>query len=241
MDGCISQRTCLVLMLLTLAVAATRSDAAYSADGAAGPAQPAPSLAITGDVALVSDYRFRGVSVSGKDPALQGSLGVAGALGHLAVWGSSIESFNGAELELDATVGREFAIAGVDLDAGLIGYVFPGGDDTDYVEVYANAGGAIGPLSWSAGVNYAPDQKNIGGRDSIYVFSGLAFSLPAAPLALEAGAGFEDGAFGADKWDWHVGLRYTIAGINLGLAYVDARDDRRAIPGTAVFSISRGF
>ena len=35
---------------------------------------PPAAVTVTGNVALVSDYRFRGISLSGGDPALQGSI-----------------------------------------------------------------------------------------------------------------------------------------------------------------------
>ncbi len=225
---------CVACILVSHAARAAGNEGAT-----ASAAEPATSVSAT--VALVSDYRFRGVTVSGKDPALQGEIALESAYGHLGVWGSSIESFNGAGLELDATVGRSFALFGLDNDAGLIAYVFPGGSDTDYVEVYVRTGGEFAVLGWSAGINYAPDQRNIGGTDSVYGHFELSLPLARPSLRLDAGMGFEDGAFGDNKWDWHLGLAWAIHGFDLSLAYVDARDDARAISGTAVFTISRGF
>ena len=213
--------------------------ASEAGDGAAS--LTTPPVSVSAAVTLVSDYRFRGVSVSGKDPALQGEIALASAYGHLGVWGSSIESFNGAELELDATVGKSFALFGLANDMGLIAYVFPGGRDTDYVEICARTGGGLGRLDWSAGVNYAPDQRNIGGSDSVYGYLDLSLPVPRSPLRLDAGVGFEDGAFGDNKWDWHLGLAYAVHGFDLSLGYIDARDDARTISGTVVFTISRGF
>ena len=218
------------------------SHSVQAADPGAGAARPAaPPVTVSAAVTLVSDYRFRGISVSGKDPALQGEMTLDGAYGHLGVWGSSIESFNGAELELDVTAGRSFTLFGLDNDAGLVAYVFPGGSETDYIEVYARTGGELGVLGWSAGINYAPDQRNIGGTDSVYGHLDLSLPLARPALRLDAGVGFEDGAFGDNKWDWHLGLAHTVHGFDISLSYVDARDDVRAISGTAVFTISRGF
>ncbi len=213
--------------------------ASEAGDGAASLATL--PVSVSAAVTLVSDYRFRGVSVSGKDPALQGEIALAGAYGHIGVWGSSIESFNGAELELDATVGKSFALFGLTNDIGLVAYVFPGGRDIDYVEIYARTGGELGALGWSAGINYAPDQRNIGGTDSVYGHLDLSLPVARLPFRLDAGFGFEDGAFGDNKWDWHLGLAYAAHGFDFSLAYVDARDDARAISGTAIFTISRGF
>ena len=59
-------------------------------------------LTLGANVAIVSDYRFRGVSQSDEKLAIQGGLDVAHSSGfYLSTWGSSINDFNGSETELD--------------------------------------------------------------------------------------------------------------------------------------------
>ena len=58
---------------------------------------------VSGTLTLVSDYRFRGISLSDEDPALQVSLAVDHESGYYgAVWGSTLDDtpLYGA-LELD--------------------------------------------------------------------------------------------------------------------------------------------
>ena len=53
----------------------------------------APSeITITGNVALTSDYRFRGISLSGGDAAIQGGMTIGHASGfYVGAWASSID------------------------------------------------------------------------------------------------------------------------------------------------------
>lgn len=85
---------------------------------------------VTGNVALTSDYMFRGLTQSWGRPAIQGGADYASPNGFAAgFWGSSISdrSYPGGAMELDlyASYGQSF-----DGDwswrAGLYGYVYPG-------------------------------------------------------------------------------------------------------------------
>ena len=109
------------LLPLSLLLVAT----AAGADGA--PASP-----VTGNVALTSDYLFRGLTQTWGRPALQGGADYATPNGFAAgVWGSSISerSYPGGAMELDlyASYGRA-----IDTDwswrVGVYGYVYPGAD-----------------------------------------------------------------------------------------------------------------
>lgn len=64
--------------------------------------EAAEDYAISANIGYFSDYRFRGVSLSDEDFALQGGIDVTHSSGfYVGTWGSSIEPFNGAEMELD--------------------------------------------------------------------------------------------------------------------------------------------
>ena len=77
---------------LSVAVSAIAMSAPAFAQGetteAAGP------ISVTGGVALMSDYRFRGVSLSGKDFAVQPYLTVSHESGlYVGAWGSNTVSY----------------------------------------------------------------------------------------------------------------------------------------------------
>jgi uncharacterized protein (TIGR02001 family) len=96
------------------------------------PAADAPPYAITGNVAMTSDYIFRGLTQTWGKPAIQGGGDLTMTNGFAAgFWASSISerSYPGAALELDlyASYGTSFN-DDWSWRAGLYGYVYPGGN-----------------------------------------------------------------------------------------------------------------
>src|SRR6187399_1120009 len=92
-------------------------------------AEDAPAL--TGNLSLTTDYRFRGISQTYKLPAVQGGLDFADKSGvYLGTWMSNVSGNsynNGAGLEWDLYGGYKFNIAeNVQIDLGTLAYVYPG-------------------------------------------------------------------------------------------------------------------
>src|SRR4051794_26324163 len=58
--------------------------AAAAAAAADGPTAPPPAFTINGSVTLISDYRFRGISQTNLQPAIQGSLTLTHSSGFYA-------------------------------------------------------------------------------------------------------------------------------------------------------------
>ncbi|MEH3039064.1 MAG: TorF family putative porin [Sphingomonas paucimobilis] len=151
-----------------IAVALAAFPATAQAQAALEPTEPPPSVAVSGSAAIASDYRFRGVSQSDQEMAVQGGITIAHDSGaYIGSWASNLAgwgTFGGANMELDLIAGYKTAIAdGATLDVGLTWYVYPGGaDKTDFAEPYAKLTGTAGPATLTAGVAYAPKQQAIG-------------------------------------------------------------------------------
>jgi uncharacterized protein (TIGR02001 family) len=99
-------------------------------DGAQAADAPAPSLAATANINLVSQYRFRGIDQTWGRPAAQGGADLAWASGFYAgVWASNVSgnSYPGGNLEVDVYGGYNGKV-GDDLSwtAGGYGYWYPG-------------------------------------------------------------------------------------------------------------------
>ncbi len=191
---------------------------------------PAPAAqedgpSVSGALSWVSDYRFRGLSLNGKDFALQGEAALSWGGWHVSGWASSQRAVPGADVETDVTVGRSFGWAGLDWDLGGIVYLFPGSRDSVYGELYAAAGREQGPVGWTARVHYVPAQPNSNDRDNIYLAGDLSYALPAladgrVALSWTGHAGFEDGAFATNKWDFETGLAASWRAFRLSIGYV---------------------
>ncbi len=197
---------------------------------------PPSEIELSANVALVSDYRFRGVSFSGGDPAIQGGFDLAHQGGFYAgAWASSMDGSEAmGEMELDLYAGYSTSVGnGLTIDAGLLYYVYPTGDgsaDTDYFEPYASISFLIGPAEAKAGVAYAWEQDSLGGRDNLYLYTDASVGIPTTPVSVSAHLGYTDGSLapaiiagGTDDtgFDYSVGASVVVlGGMELGLTYV---------------------
>ncbi len=226
-------------MAASLAAAGLFLSAPAHAEDAAETAGP---IAVSANVAVVSDYRFRGVSLSDGDPALQGGIDVAHESGfYVGTWGSTISGGSPyGELELDIYGGWGGEVAeGVSVDVGLLYYVYPTenevadalGVDTDYFEPYASVSTTLGPVGATLGVAYAFDQNALGDEDNLYLYTDFEAGIPNTPVTLTAHLGYTDGVFATDldglgnpsnSFDWGLGASYAITdSLSIGVNYVD--------------------
>jgi uncharacterized protein (TIGR02001 family) len=178
--------------------------------------------------ALVSDYDFRGVTQSAKDPALQLDVNFATPGGlYFGVWGSTLDFGPGidTDVEIDAYVGYAWgdALYGIGFDVGIVYQTYPGESDFNYPEAYA--GLAAGPLS--ARVWYSWDYGNTG-HDGWYVEAnadhpiGNGFSLLAH--VGYSGGDYWDTFYGDGYVDWSVGVGKRLGFFDVQLRYVDGSD-----------------
>jgi uncharacterized protein (TIGR02001 family) len=204
-------------------------------------------VTLTGGVAVVSDYRFRGVSLSDKDFAVQPYLTVKHESGlYVGAWASNLSENDGDDLEMDLYAG--FA-GGDDLtyDIGATYYLYPGVSSLNYVEFTGKLGSTFGPATVGVQLSYVPSQDNTGNDDNIYFGTNATIAVPNSPISIVGTMGIEDGAFtaGSEKVDWSLGLNAAVAGFTLGVSYVDT--NRRTIfapkdsSAGVVFSINYGF
>jgi hypothetical protein len=193
---------CLVASLLAAAPAAAQ-----------GLTDPPKAFTLSGSAGLTTDYRFRGVSQSDLDPAVQGGFTVTHRSGlYGAIWGSNLAGwgqFGGANLELDLIGGYKRTLGGAMVDVGLTWYMYPGGaDKTDFAEPYVKLSGTRGPATLLAGVAYAPPQQALGRwyfsgpstvagvpdrpgdkEDNLYLWGDAAVAVPGTGATLKAHIG----------------------------------------------------
>jgi uncharacterized protein (TIGR02001 family) len=198
------------------AVAAVPAHAQDEAGSDAPAGTPAP-ITVSGSATLASDYRFRGVSQTDGELAVQGGVTLSHESGvYAGAWGSNLAgwgTFGGANMELDLFAGVKFPVGAGTLDTGLVWYMYPGGaDETDFAELYARLSGQAGPVTLTAGIAYAPQQEALGNvfftgaaaaaglpdapgdkEDNLYLSGDAAFAVGDTPLTLKAHVGYSDG------------------------------------------------
>lgn len=202
--------------------------------------EPESAVSVSANVALTTDYRFRGVSLSGGDPAIQGGVDLALPAGfYVGTWASSIAG-GGAygDMELDIYGGWSGDVAeGVTLDVGLLYYLYPTernadgiDDNVDYFEPYASIATTLGPVEATLGVAYAWKQDSLGGADNLYLYTDLGTAIPNTPISVSAHLGYTDGALAPPLlagalddtgFDWSIGASATVLGsLEIGVSYV---------------------
>ncbi|HEX4911055.1 MAG TPA: TorF family putative porin, partial [Permianibacter sp.] len=93
---------------------------------------------VTGNVAVVSDYLFDGITQTQNDPAVQGGVDWAMESGlYLGAWASNVDFDTESDVETDWYVGYGFGDENVSFDFGYVMYMYlPDDDDADYDEIY---------------------------------------------------------------------------------------------------------
>jgi uncharacterized protein (TIGR02001 family) len=202
--------------------------------------EPGSAFTFTGNVALATQYRFRGVNLSGSEIAIQGGFDVAHASGlYAGTWASTLDNdtVGYGSIELDLYGGWTGEVSeGLTADVGFIAYTYPDAPagDFDYYEVFANLAFTLGPAATTVGVNYDPKQDGLdfGGltRDNLYIYSDVGVGIPDTPVTINAHLGYTDGSLSFEanskSWDWSIGASMPLVGpLTAGVAYVDAEAD----------------
>lgn len=174
-------------------------------------------ITVSGSAALVSDYRFRGISMTDKEMAVQAGATVSHESGfYVGTWGSNLAgwgTFLGSNMELDVFGGYKTEVGGVGVDVGLTWYMYPGGlDNTDFAEPYVKLSAPVGPASVLVGVAYAPKQEALGQwynsgasaltgvydnpgakADNVYLWTDVSTAIPDTGMTLKAHLGYTNG------------------------------------------------
>jgi len=216
-------------------------------------------LPISGNVALVTDYYFRGISQTDNDGAIQGGFDWSHDSGfYVGVWGSNV-SFGDTHLEFDTYAGYTSEIGDFGYDLGVIKYNY---NDTsmhdDPIEWTAN----VSYSYFSAGYAYSPSW--FGSHDSSnYVHAGFDYDELPMGLALSASVGSSfgdaydkkngDGDNDFEYIDYKIGVSKDIVGVTFDLSYVGndlskkecnsyGYDDKKGnCDDRVILSVSKGF
>lgn len=225
---------------------------------------------VSGGVALTSDYVFRGISQTDRDPAIQGSLeyaietGIAGTSAYAGFWGSNVEFNDGdeAHVEIDVLFGLRGDVGdtGLSWDLGGVYYWYPGASsslDYDYWEIVPQVGYAISDLvSVSALYAYSPKFFADTGN-SHYVQGGVSVT-PELPfrgfdLSVDGSVGYQwiesnSKAGVEDYLNWSIGTTVSVKSLDFTIAYTDTDLSRgdcfgntNLCEGRFIFSIGAAF
>ncbi len=251
--------------LLVIALGTVFAMPVLAADAPA--AAPASPHTFTSNVALVSDYLYRGITQTNAQPAIQGGFDYAHASGlYAGVWGSSISwltdtagyNTKSSQLELDTYFGYKNSFAtDYSYDVGFLRYnypakYFPGAVKADTDEIYGLIGWKwlTAKYSYSLGDTFA--SANAKGTSYFDLSANYAVGETGITLGAHYGKQKYKGT-GNDIYtynDYKVSVSKDISGYVLGLAYSNTNAKKTAYTNdylkfegksTAVLSLARTF
>lgn len=207
-------------------------------------AVPAPDYTLTGNLTVASDYRFRGISQTYKQPTVQGGFDFAHSSGfYLGNWNSNVSSNsynNGASLEMDFYGGYKFEVAkDLNLDLGVLYYYYPGssigstGEKYNNTEIYIGASYQWFSAKYSYGVtdffglNTASGGANGGSKGSGYLDLNANFEVyEKTTLTLHAGRQWVHNYGQLNYNDYKIGIARDFGFATIGLAVIGTNADK---------------
>ena len=200
---------------------------ACAALAAAGIAQ----AGISGTVTAVSDYDFRGISLSATDPALQGSVDYAFDNGlYAGIWGSQVDFGNvyGEDFEVDYYLGYGGSSeSGFQWGVYGVKYTDPNTNtDLDYSEVNVSGG-----YKWLNAKLWWTSNSSNSRHEGYYLDLNGTFSLP-KDFGLVVHGGYSFGSYWSDLdiygngdsneyYDYSIGVTKSLGHANLALKFID--------------------
>lgn len=190
---------------------------------------------ISANMALTTDYKFRGLSQTDNNGAIQGGFDWAHASGiYAGVWASNVD-FDGEtdsgkvwseNLEVDTYIGfaNDIGDTGIGYDVGILRYNYNDDKNSDYGtnEWYISGSYEF----FSAGYKYTSDWYG-SDEDSNYIHMGLDFELPLNyNLSLSVGKSFGDAydekylGKDAEYVDYKIGVNKDYYGLNWDVSYI---------------------
>ncbi|MEM9100952.1 MAG: TorF family putative porin [Pseudomonadota bacterium] len=188
----------------------------------------AEEFEVSANVSLVSNYIFRGVSLSNDEPATQGGFDLSHSSGaYLGVWGSS-DSGNG---EIDFYGGYAFSVSDdFSVDVGVLRYYYPGvGEHTTEYH--------IGLSYLDFGFTYYYDET----LESHYYELGYSYEL-IDKVSLDLHYGTFSPDEGDDVYDYSLSVSYAFNdSYSVFVGYSDHEEDSEYADGEVFAGISASF
>jgi uncharacterized protein (TIGR02001 family) len=210
--------------ILSAAVAAAVLVPGLAAAQAASP--------ITGNMSLVSDYRFRGLTQTFEEPALQGGFDYAHSSGiYLGNWNSSISDnfYAGSPLEMDFYGGYKGAAGPLGYDVGVLYYYYPGSNlagvgTIDNLEVYAGVSWKFLSLKYFHAVSDFFGAPNTDGSN--YIDLSATWDLGQG-WGVNGHVGHQKvkNASALDYTDYKIGITKDVSGWVFGASFIDTDAD----------------
>ncbi len=177
----------------------------------------ADKLELSANVAMTSDYVWRGVSQTQEQFAVQGGFDASYNIFYAGLWGSNVDFgdvdpvvADATDVELDIYFGVKPKYRGYDFDFGAIFYRYPDAtSDNNFMELKAGVSyELIKDLTMSSAVYYSPDFSD---ESSWTLETTAEYQLPEKfVLSATLGSYYYDDQIGnEDYMYWNIGVSRT--------------------------------
>ena len=163
------------------------------------------------NMALSSDYIWRGMTQTSEEVAISGGFDIASENGmYFGTWASNVEFGDNAAIELDWYAGYTKELeTGLSYDIGYLSYTYPGENSLDFEEIYLGLSYSYFGVTFSLGQDDAPDNLE------------TSFALGESGLNLTFGDYENYGKYTMLSYD----LPVSLAGLNISLGWSDFSAD----------------
>ena len=188
-------------------------------------------VSLSGNVAVTTDYVWRGMSQNAEDPSVSGGFDLEHSSGfYIGLWAANVLASNtdlgadnaeggaGANADVTSTGSMELdgylGFAGsfnddAGYDIGYIAYTYPGVDAWDFEELYFSVDFFGAYVMYAAGIDDATDYYEVG------------YGIDAGPGSFSISYGDYD-EIGSN---YLVGYDWTVGDFTIGFAYTDFSTD----------------
>ncbi|MDC7674672.1 TorF family putative porin [Asticcacaulis machinosus] len=163
------------------------------------------------NVAVTSDYVWRGVSQTDENPAISGGIDYSNGIFYAGTWASNVDFGSDADYELDLYAGVKPTVGDFAFDFGVLYYAYPQEDDLNMTELKAAVSYPLGKGSIGAAAYVNTDED----LEDYFEVNG------AYPLTDKISVSGAYGDFGGYN-TWNVGGSYALTDIlSVDLRYHD--------------------
>ncbi len=194
-------------------------------------------IEVSANMAMTSNYIWRGYSQTADAMAIQGGFDVSYNGFYIGTWGSNVsdEVYSGATMELDVYAGYAGEYGNLSYDVGVLEFIYQGNTDNNFAEAHVTLGYDFEVVAVSgtyyAGINGTND------ADSDTWEAGISIPLP-MDISLDAVYG--------DYMDYNkfttVGLSKSFDKFDVSVMYANANfDDGSKDENNVVVTVGTSF
>ncbi len=195
---------------------------------------------VSANVAMTSNYVWRGMSQNGNSPAIQGGIDLAYDKFYAGTWGSNVDVSSDkdgkASMEMDFYAGYANDYEGFDYDVGFIQYAYPNAAKAaNFAEAYVSLAKTVDKTTVSVTYSYGVKTNDTDPEDNIEL--GASVELP-----MDVTADLAYGMYNKDNY-YSVGAtkEYDKYAVNVAFTGMDYDDSTKDSENNLVATISASF